>query len=579
MGGLRRPCFVFFLVLVVGCSAPPPREDLPAPQPPLPPERKAITIALPSDVNALVTGVDLVGRNALPSRYVHEFLNSYLTSLNGEGRVVPSLAAELPSLDNGTWKVLDDGRMEVTWKLRRGVVWHDGHELTASDVRFGWEVYTNPATSLGARSPVRATDQIEIIDPHTFVLRWMMTSQQGNELGERELDVLPLHLLEETFLADPAAFASHPFLTSPEDFVGSGPFRPTEWGRGTHLTAVAFDGYFMGRPLLDAVTFVFIVDPRNAATNVLSGAVDVAYQSLGVEETRFVQQQWKSSGGGAVLLQPSNFRHLLPQLRTERASPMELRTPGVRRALAHALDREEMVEALGIDVDLIADSIAVPGTSVGDAVAKMVVRYRYDPARALALLESDGWRRGADGRLGRDGRTFDLTLRSPGGDPEAVFPVMQRKYSEIGIALQFDPLVGQSPEDTALFPGLIFAGLPVNSLSFANRWHSRQIAGPPNRYTGSNLHGYANTATDRAIEQLEDALRPAEQQHFWAESWRLITEDAAVLPLYYYPSSYVVRKGLSGVLPHHPLGAPAYQVHLWDIDGVGVGRLTPVRSE
>jgi peptide/nickel transport system substrate-binding protein len=579
MGGLWRPCLLFFLALVVGCSAPPPREAALAPQLPLPPERKAITIALPSDINALITGAELVGRNALPSRYVHEFLNSYLTSINGEGGVVPSLAAELPSLDKGTWKVFDDGRMEVTWKLRRGVVWHDGQELTASDVRFGWEVYTNPASSLGARSPVRATDRIEIVDPHTFVLRWKMTSQQGNQLGERELDVLPHHLLEESYLADPAAFATHPFLTSPEEFVGSGPFRPTEWGRGTHLTAVAFDDYFMGRPHLDEVTFVFIADPRNAATNVLSGAVDVAYQSLGVEDARFVQQQWKSSGGGAVLLQPSNFRHMLPQLRPERASPMELRTLGVRRALAHALNREEMVEALGIDPDRIADSIAVPGTSVGDAVGRTLVRYQYDPGRALALLEADGWQRGADGRLAKAGRTFDLNVLAPSGDPQAIFPIMQRQYGEIGIALHFDPLVGQSPEETAHFPGLVFLGLPVNSLSFANRWHSRQIAGPPNRFAGSNLHGYANAATDRAIEQLQDALRPEEQQRFWAESWRLISEDTAVLPLYYYPSTYIVRKGMTGVLPHHPLGAPAYHVHLWDIDGIGVGRVTPVRSQ
>ncbi len=524
-------------------------------------QRKSISIAFPAELNAFATQLELVGENALPSRYMHEFLNAYLSTRNHDDQVAAHLATSLPSLDDGTWRVLDDGRMEVTWKLRQGVKWHDGRELTSDDVRFGWEVNAEPAIPLGARSPARLIDRVETPDPYTITFYWKTTSPLGAELTERELDVLPRHVLGAAFTADPTSLLNHPYLQNPDAFIGAGPYRPVDRVLGSHVTVEAFPDYFLGKPKIDRVTFRFFDDARTALTNLLSGALDLSYRAIGMEEARVLQQEWRS-GGGTVHLRPDNLRHLLPQLRPDWAKPVDLVDLNVRKALYYGTNREQVVEVMGLGTDLIADSIALPGTDIGDAVGRQVVRYPYDPARAATLLRESGWQRGGDGMLSKNGQPFRLEFRGS-QDTAQEFAVIQLQYRALGIDLYFQPST-QVRAEIVEFPGLVSLGLPANSLNFANRWHSRQIAGPENRYAGNNVHGYRNPAANEAIERLERSLRREDQLRYWGEAWRIISEDVAVIPLYFATTPLPVRKGLTGMVPTSPLGNPAYQVHLWE---------------
>ena len=76
--------------------------------------------------------------------------------------------------------------------------------------------------------------------------------------------------------------------------------------------------------------------------------------------------------------------------------------------------------------------------------------------------------------------------------------------------------------------------------------------------------GYSEPATDAAIDRLLTAIRREDQLRYWGEAWRRITEDVAILPMYYRLDSYVVRKGVTGLQPRNPLGSAAYQIHLWE---------------
>ncbi len=553
------------IALVVGCTSPgaPLRpaggQDAAGGSQPAP--RKAISIAFPAELNAFATQLELVGENALPSRYMHEFLNAYLSARNHEDQVAPHLATALPSLDDGGWKVLDDGRMEVTWKLRQGVKWHDGRELTSDDVRFGWEVNADPSIPLGARSPARLIDRVETPDPYTITFFWKTSSPLGAELTERELDVLPRHVLGTAFAADPTSLLNHPYLQSVDAFIGAGPYRPVDRVLGSHITVEAFPDYFLGKPKIDRVTFKFFDDPRTVLTNLLSGSLDLSYRAIGMEEARVLQQEWRN-GGGTVHLRPDNMRHLLPQLRPEWARPIDLLDRNVRMALYHGMNRDQIVQVMGLDPHLIADSIALPGTDIGDAVAREIVRYPYDPARAASLLLEAGWQRGGDGMLIKNGQPFRLEFRGS-QDTAPEFAVIQQQYRGLGIDLVFQP-ASLVRSELVEYPGVVSLGLPANSLNFTNRWHSRQIAGPENRYAGNNVHGYSNPAANEAIERLERSLRREDQLRYWAEAWRIITEDVAVMPMYFATTPLPVRKGLTGMVPRSPLGNPAYQVHLWE---------------
>src|SRR5688572_12711333 len=87
---------------------------------------KIISMTVKAEPNVLVTDLETVGGTIYANGAVHPHLNSYLVIDDPTGVTVPILATGLPSLDNGTIRLLDDGRMETTWKLKQGVKWHDG---------------------------------------------------------------------------------------------------------------------------------------------------------------------------------------------------------------------------------------------------------------------------------------------------------------------------------------------------------------------------------------------------------------------------------------------------------------------
>jgi len=76
-----------------------------------------------------------------------------LIGLNAELQAYPRVAAEIPTLENGQWRLLSNNEMEVTYKIRRGFKWHDGTPVTAGDAVFAWEVAREPRTGAIAPDP------------------------------------------------------------------------------------------------------------------------------------------------------------------------------------------------------------------------------------------------------------------------------------------------------------------------------------------------------------------------------------------------------------------------------------------
>src|SRR5437016_13849515 len=133
---MPKGVLVILAGLLIGRPTPPSPSTFGGSTTPPPSGPKSITIVLPIDVTSMGGSLQGLGAAAVPTRYFKEFPNAYLTTLDRQDEPVAWLATAVPSLDDGTLRVLDDGRMEVTWKLRPGIKWQDGVELTADDLRF-----------------------------------------------------------------------------------------------------------------------------------------------------------------------------------------------------------------------------------------------------------------------------------------------------------------------------------------------------------------------------------------------------------------------------------------------------------
>ena len=562
-GGLRATLAGLILVLSACTASPAARQEPAVSAPAGRSGPKAITIALPIDPIGLAG--NMMGALAVvPSRYFREFTNAYLTTYNTQDEAVPWLATQLPSLNDGTWKVLDDGRMEVTWKLRQGVKWHDGTEVTSDDLKFSWEIGKDLTTGVATQSVARYVEAVDTPDAYTAVFTWSTSSSLGGLAGVREFDVLPRHVLAS---AERAGLSDTPFFSDPSAFVGSGAYRPLSWDRGSSLTLEAFGEYFLGRPQIDRVTFTIIPDASTALTNVMAGQVDIAYWAINYEGARVLQNEWKA-GEGVVEMQPNNARHLLPQFRSEYASPRDLLDVRVRRALMHAMDRTDLAEAAAAGAARVINSTTYPDSALGRAVEARAAPYSFDPARAAALFAEAGWQKDGDGMLTKGGERFTLSYRAGVGltDANLILPVLQQQYRRSGVDLVYNAAPTRDLEAGVTFPGLSFRGLPDNQAGFLALFNSAMTASAQNRWTGANVHGYANSAADELLGRVDRTLRTEDRVAVWADANRLLLEDVAYIPLYNYPFPYVVRKGLRGPLPANPINPPSYFVHTWDLE-------------
>jgi peptide/nickel transport system substrate-binding protein len=414
----------------------------------------------------LAGGITGSGAAVVPSRYFKEFPNAYLTTYTQKDEPAAWLATDLPSLDDGTWKVLSDGRMEVTWKIYPGVKWQDGADLTSDDIVFSWEIQRDPATQIGLQGIARYVQSIATPDPYTAVFTWASASQLGSVATVREFDILPRHVLEG---ADRGGLVDNPYFVDPAAFVGSGPYRPTAWDRGRSISLEAFDQYFLSRPHIDRVTFETIADYQAALVNVLAGQVDVGYWAVSFEGARIIQQEWAKTDGGSVDWQANNARHFLPQLRPDSASPRDLTDVRVRKALMYAMDRAELAETAATGAALVVNSTTYPDSVLGQLVEQRAVRYEYDPARAAAVLAEVGWQKGTDGFLTKGGERFQLSYRvasNNSSDWNLIFPVLQQQYRRTGIELIGTPGSSGDQQADALFPGLVPTALPDNQTGF-----------------------------------------------------------------------------------------------------------------
>jgi peptide/nickel transport system substrate-binding protein len=561
------PIFLALAVLATGCSAPARQTPPGVASEVAPPVRsgpKAITIVLPIDPTSLNGSMQGLGAAAVPTRYFKEFPNAYLTTLDQQDEPTAWMATSLPSLDDGTWRVLDDGRMEVTWRLRPGIKWQDGAELTADDLQFSWELEKDVSTQIAPNGTARLVQAVTVLDRYTAVFTWAEPSSLGALAGAREFDVLPKHVLEG---ADRTRLVDHPYFYDPSVFVGSGPYRPLAWERGAFATLEAFDGYFLGRPKIDRVTFAFIQDTRTALANLMAGQVDIMWRVPSYDGARIVAQEWARTGEGSVDVQANTARHLLPQLRPDYASPRDLTDVRVRKALMYGMDRDELAETVAPGAAKVINSTTYPESALGRVVEARAFRYDYEPNRAAALFSEAGWQKGTDGTLGKGEERFTLRYRTGTGNADAsmIFPVLEQQYRRVGIELVLETSNSTDPQSEATFPGIWFSALPDNQTGFLPRFNSANVAGPQNRWSPSNRHGYVNSAADELLNRIDRTLRRDERNALWAEANRLLVDEVAYLPLYNFPYPYFVRKTVVGAMPGNPINPPTYFVHTWDV--------------
>jgi peptide/nickel transport system substrate-binding protein len=499
----------------------------------------------------------------------HPFmLHSGLTVYDPQGNLQPRLALKVPTIENGDWTVSPDGRMEVTWKLRGDVLWHDGTPLTAADFAFGFQLASDPEIPIRRPRTASFISDVTAPDPQTLVVRWNQPYIGANDSGPQEglLPAVARHIMAEPYAqGDKQSLLNHPYWT--REFVGLGPYRMSDWTFGSELDVVAFDRYFLGRPKIDRVIIRYFGDVNALVASLLAGDTDMTPMgALKAEQLKTVKSTWDTSGAGTAFVQTRGARNYRFQYRDPTAPwAQDIR---VRQALTHMLDRPTLADTLN-GFTSAADTLAPVEDPVYRVLdQKGLSRYSYDLARAQQVMAEAGWTRGADGLYrSAAGETLNLEVRSSDkSDNVREGQALAGEWKTAGInttSYAIPDSASNKDEQKAVFPGVL--GWPLTYAPETMQvWTSSQIPSQATRWRGDNFGGYSNTSFDALYDQMVGTLDVAKRQSLLADLLKINADVAMSIYLYYDTATSTVayRKGILGVGPV----ATAQLVNSWNIE-------------
>lgn len=411
---------------------------------------------------------------------------SGLVKFNETMEIVPDLAE--------SWTTSDDGTV-WTFKIREGVLFHDGSELTLDDIVFSFERIMDPETGSAYARYFESVVDIRATEDHEIVV----------ELGEPFAPFL-------AGLANPYVNIVSKTVAEANDLsevvIGTGPFRLVERVRDQRQVLVKFEDYFIAdRPYLDRIVFLTMPDESARAAALQVGEVDFI-DTVQAAIVRSLQNHpdFKVVGGST-----GNWRWLMFHL-----DHGVLQDPLVRRAIAHAIDRDEIVLAAVEGMGEALYSGPIPTfhwATLPQACAS------YDPGLARQLLSDAGYPNG-----------FPITLTTASTFPYMVASslVIQSNLQALGIDVTLETI------DWAVMVTRMVAG----EFDMVMSGFSANV--DPHDYFTRSYHStaraYSNGPGDPVADQLIDAgaraTDQAQRQQFYWQLQERLCELPTVVPLY-----------------------------------------------
>jgi peptide/nickel transport system substrate-binding protein len=497
--------------------------------------------------------------------------NAYLAVNDEHGTPMPYLAEALPQLDTDTWRVFPDGRMETTYRLRPSLTWHDGHPLTADDFMFAYGVYADPAVGIFSATPQNLVEELLAPDARTVVIRWRTSYPDAGDLTGNTLEPLPRHLLEPAYLAmkqDPAArdtFLNLPYWTT--QYVGAGPYRLEQWAPGLHIEASAFAGYTLGRPKIDRIIYRFITDENAILSNVLAGEIQyTASTSLRVTQAQVLKQEWGTANKGAVLYSRNSVFYNHVQFRPEFQRSPALVDVRVRQALAHAVDRQAVVDVLFEGDSSPAHTFISTGELYFPAVDRAITKYAYDPRRSEQLMNEAGLVKDREGLFvdARGSRFLPDFEALEGADYERAGQIISDSWRRAGIDVQYSVLPNAMIRDNERrhkAPGITSPGAGQgNARATFSQWSTSEIGAANNRWTGSNRGGWSDADFDRLFDAWNTTLEPVARDQVVAQGMKILSDQLPGIPIYYNIYPLAIAAPLRG-----PTAGPSSETVYWNI--------------
>lgn len=426
---------------------------------------------------------------------------------------------------------LGDDNLSYTFYLHEGVRFHDGSELTAEDVKYTFETYSQPGNTVASR--FNGMRDVEVVDRYTA--RVHMNAVNASFLRSAcEVPIVP-KAYHETVGVDG-------FRTAP---IGTGAFRVAEWRPAEFTELVAFPDHFRGAPQVDRVRLEVVPEPSVRYIALLTGDADASVWPIAVEDALELENDPRF----LVVRTNWNSPRFIP-LNTERPQLADRR---VRQAMMYALDRQRILDDLESGLGVVGTSHLAPHNPYYNP---NVAQYPFDPERARSVLDGAGWTVGSDGIRSKDGLRLSFTCTTISGDSvrRPMAELSQLFLRAVGVEMQ----LAEAPVAS------ILQGLREGTLdaSLFNWTMGSTVDPSPTSVLystgGDNFMRYRNPEMDSLIDQGLAVVDPALRQPIYDRTQELYAEDVPALTLHYKQDLGVYARTMVGVPEQQLMATPVW---------------------
>ena len=423
-----------------------------------------------------------------------------LTRIGSKGEVLPDLAE--------SWTISDDGKV-YTFKLHTGVKFHDGTTFDAEDVKFSLDRARAENSTNAQKALFAQIDTVEVVDPAT--VKVTLKQPQGA-------------FLYNMGWGDAVIVAPESAETNKDKPVGTGPFKFVNWAKGSSIT-IEKNADYWGEPVyLDKAEFRIIPDAAAAVPALLSGDVQ-AFANVGLGDALAQVEsdpRFKvviGSTEGETILSTNNKKPPFDNLK-------------VRQAIAHALNREEIIKGASSGLGTPIGSHFSPGNA---AYVDLTGTYPFDVAKAKELMKEAGLENG-----------FKATLKMP---PPAYArdggQIIASELKEIGIELELIPV------EWADWLKQVFTDKDYD-LTIISHVEPNDIG----IYARKDYYfQYDNPAFDKVIAELDVTADEAKRNELYGQAQKILADDAVNGFLFQLPKIGVWDAKVEGMWENTPTPA------------------------
>ncbi len=470
-----------------------------------------LAVVMPSDARSL----DPHATNDQPSARVMKQIYDTLMYQTADLEVIPGLAE--------SYEVVSE--TEFVFNLRQGVKFHNGEELTASDVKFTFDRMRSegaPAAFLFA-----ALDEVEVVDDYT--VRMTLNFAFGpfvTHLGHTAASILN----ETAVRAAGEDYGRNP--------VGTGPFRFTEWRSGDRITLDRFEDHYRGPAASERVVFRFIAEDANRAIALETGEADIVYD---VGPNDFEELAALDT---VTAFQTQGLTTFYMGFNMNKEPFDDVR---VRRAINYALNVEQ---ATDVAFEGFATAARGPLAPMVQFARGDLPGYGYDPDRARELLAEAGYANG-----------FSTSMWTNDNPVRVMYAeIFQEQLAAVGITasieiMEFAPYLdrtAQGEHDMFMLGWVAVTG--DADYGMYSLFHSSQFGDAGNRTF------YRNEELDELLDVGKADPDPAAREAAYYRAQEIVFEDAPWVFLAFRDDLNATRSYVEGFQPHAAGHHILYQV-------------------